>query len=106
MLLFAVHTMMVNKVRSDSDLIVTYMKGVGVLVCLLGSTWIFGLLLLAFNNLFIAYAFTILNSLQGVGIFVFQCLLNPQTKQVLRRLVCFNFTERRQKYQRTNTFEI
>ena len=105
MLLLAVHAMMVKKMKSDSDLIV-YMKGVGVLVCLLGSTWIFGLLLLAFNNLFIAYAFTILNSLQGVGIFVFQCLLNPQTKQILRRLVCLSPKQPRRKYQRTNTYEI
>ena len=105
MLLFAVHTMMANKTRSDSDLILNYMKGVGVLMCLLGSTWIFGLLLLAFNNLFIAYAFTILNSLQGVGIFVFQCLLNPQTKRVLKKMICC-VSDSRKKYQRTNTVEM
>ena len=39
------------------------------------------------NNLFLAYSFTILNSLQGVGIFVFQCLLNPAIRSVARRRV-------------------
>jgi hypothetical protein len=43
------------------------MKGVGVLMCLLGSTWISGLLYLVINSLYLAYAFTILNSLQGNG---------------------------------------
>merc|ERR1719219_2296821 len=104
--------MMVNRRSSsgsDTDLLITYMKGVGVLMCLLGGSWITGLLLLAFNNLVIAYAFTILNSLQGVGIFVFQCLLNPQTKLVLKKMparlreICYRD---RSKYQRTNTVEI
>jgi hypothetical protein len=48
-------------------LVVSYMKGVGVLMCLLGSTWISGLLYLVINSLYLAYAFTILNSLQGNG---------------------------------------
>ena len=120
MLVFAVHSMTVHKLQSDKnkthnqEILVSYMKGVGVLMCLLGSTWIFGLLLLAFNNLFIAYAFTTLNSLQGVGIFVFQCLLNPHTKVNMRRIfqrlkanLCENDVRNgRGKYQRTNTYEI
>jgi len=116
MLVFAVHSMTVHKLQRsdkapDQDLLVSYMKGVGVPMCLLGSTWIFGLLLLAFNNLVIAYTFTILNSLQGVGIFVFQCLLNPQTRRTLRRQwdrFRSNFCQRdtRAMYQRTNNYEI
>ena len=116
MLIFAVHSMTVHKMKKDKapnqDILLSYMKGVGVLMCLLGSTWIFGILLLAFNDLIIAYAFTILNSLQGVGIFVFQCLLNPQTRRILsRNLQRFklNFCQKRSmkvKYQRTNTYEI
>jgi len=88
---FAIHSMLVHKSSTTSqnnhNLIVSYMKGVGVLMCLLGSTWIFGLLFLAINSLFLAYSFTILNSLQGVGIFVFQCLLNPQIHSVLKRRI-------------------
>ena len=46
-------------------MVVSYMKGVGVLLVLLGSTWIFGLLYLVINSIYLAYTFTILNSLQG-----------------------------------------
>ena len=115
MLIFAVHKMTVHKMKKDKDqdILMAYMKGVGVLMCLLGSTWIFGILLLAFNDLIIAYAFTILNSLQGVGIFVFQCLLNPQTRKILSRNLqrfklnlCQKNNKRKGKYQRTNTYEI
>ena len=88
-LLFALHSMLVHKFKpanqSSHDMVVSYMKGVGVLMALLGSTWVFGLLFLAFNSLFLAYSFTILNSLQGVGIFVFQCVLNPAIRSVARR---------------------
>ena len=73
--------------QKNKTVLISYMKGVGVLVCLLGSTWVLGLLLLVFNSLFLAYAFTLLNSLQGVGIFVFQCLLNPATRGAVRRVV-------------------
>jgi len=88
-LLFAFHSMLAHKFKpashSSQELVVAYMKGVGVLMALLGSTWIFGILFLAINSLFLAYAFTVLNSLQGVGIFVFQCLLNPAVRSVARR---------------------
>ena len=110
---FAIHSMLIHKSSSQSNhnLIVSYMKGVGVLMCLLGSTWIFGLLFLAINSLFLAYAFTILNSLQGVGIFVFQCLLNPQIHSVLkRRLYTFVDTigmgDSLGWYQKTGTIEV
>ena len=62
---------------------VSYVKGVVLLMFLLGSTWTFGLLYLAFNNI---YAFTILNSHQGVGIFVFQCLLNVNMRNYLKNM--------------------
>ena len=80
-LIFAIYSMLFHKIKTTSEsnqnIIISYMKGVGVLMCLLGSTWIFGLLYLVINSLVLAYIFTILNCLQGVGIFIFQCLLNP-----------------------------
>jgi len=88
-LIFAIQTMLRHKNKNSNggnrSLVVTYMKGVGVLLCLLGSTWISGLLYLVFNNIYLAYVFTILNSLQGVGIFVFQGLLNPTIRSATRR---------------------
>ena len=86
-LAFAIYKMIFHKFngsKKDINLIVSYIKGVALLIFLLGSTWIFGLLYLAINNIYLAYIFTILNSLQGVGIFVFQCVLNKSIHQYLR----------------------
>ena len=85
-LLYAIYTMIFHKFNAstrDVQLLVSYVKGVTLLIFLLGSTWIFGLLYLAINNVYLAYTFTILNSLQGVGIFVFQCLLNNNMRNYL-----------------------
>ena len=98
-LLFAIYTMVSHKFaasKRDASLLVSYVKGVTLLIFLLGSTWVFGLLNLVFNNIYLAYTFTLLNSLQGVGIFVFQCLLNTSLhtwvaevwRRVARRLGC------------------
>ena len=54
------------------------MRGAVVLMILLGSTWIFGFLYINNESLFMAYIFTILNSLQGLFIFVFHCLTNEK----------------------------
>jgi len=88
-LLYAIYTMIFHKFNAstrDVKLLVSYVKGVTLLIFLLGSTWIFGLLYLAINNVYLAYTFTILNSLQGVGIFVFQCLLNNNMRNCLRSM--------------------
>ena len=88
-LLYAIYTMIFHKFNAstrDVKLLVSYVKGVTLLIFLLGSTWIFGLLYLAINNVYLAYTFTILNSLQGVGIFVFQCLLNNNMRNCVRSM--------------------
>lgn len=53
-------------------------KATAVLLPLLGITWLFGLL--AFNSAVLAfkYLFAIFNSLQGLMIFIFHCVLNKQ----------------------------
>jgi hypothetical protein len=60
----------------------TWIKGASVLVVLLGLTWVFGVLYLenVYHTLIFAYVFTILNSLQGLFIFVFHCLLNDKVR--------------------------
>ena len=88
-LIYAIYTMIFHKFNAstrDVKLLVSYVKGVTLLIFLLGSTWIFGLLYLAINNVYLAYTFTILNSLQGVGIFIFQCLLNSNMRNCLRSM--------------------
>ena len=55
-------------------------KASAVILPLLGITWLFGLL--AFNSATVAfkYIFAIANSLQGLMIFIFHCLLNKQVR--------------------------
>ncbi|XP_068681245.1 adhesion G protein-coupled receptor L4-like isoform X1 [Montipora foliosa] len=61
-------------------------KASAVILPLLGITWLFGLL--AFNSATIAfkYIFAIANSLQGLMIFIFHCLLNKQIKDAIKRM--------------------
>jgi len=56
----------------------TWLKGAFVLIVLLGLTWIFGLFYVDSQSVFIAYVFTVLNSLQGLFIFVFHCLMSDK----------------------------
>ncbi|CAH2099125.1 unnamed protein product [Euphydryas editha] len=57
-----------------------------VLAILLGLTWTFGLLYLNEQSVGVAYAFTILNSLQGLFIFIFHCLQNEIFQKECARL--------------------
>lgn len=68
----------------------SWVQGALTLEVLLGLTWVFGYFLINDNSTPIAYVFTILNSLQGLFIFIFHCLLSKKTQkeytQVLREL--------------------
>ncbi|XP_053619225.1 latrophilin Cirl isoform X2 [Plodia interpunctella] len=57
-----------------------------ILAFLLGLTWTFGLLYLNEQSVGVAYTFTILNSLQGVFIFIFHCLQNEVFQKECARL--------------------
>lgn len=54
-----------------------------MLVFLLGLTWTFGLLYLNEESVIMAYVFTVLNSLQGLFIFVFHCVQNEKVRRLL-----------------------
>jgi hypothetical protein len=47
-----------------------------VILPLLGITWVFGLLAFSSDTIAFKYLFAIFNSLQGVMIFVFHCILD------------------------------
>lgn len=64
--------------RSFLDNISLWLKGAMTLAILLGLTWTLGLLYIIHSTVVLAYAFTALNSLQGLFIFVFHVLLNQQ----------------------------
>ncbi|KAG7259107.1 hypothetical protein CRUP_014731 [Coryphaenoides rupestris] len=70
----------------------SWVLGAFALLCLLGLTWSFGLFFLNESSVVMAYLFTIFNTLQGMFIFIFHCLL--QKKSRIRRM--WNDTVRKQ----------
>ncbi|CAH1243682.1 ADGRL2 [Branchiostoma lanceolatum] len=65
----------------------SWIRGSLTLLCLLGVTWVFGVLYLDSGTIVFAYVFAITNSLQGMFIFIFHCLLNEKVQGELIR--CF-----------------
>lgn len=61
------------------------MIGAIALLCLLGLTWAFGLMYVNESTVVMAYLFTIFNSLQGMFIFIFHCVLQKKV-QILKHL--------------------
>ncbi|XP_034263197.1 adhesion G protein-coupled receptor E5 isoform X1 [Pantherophis guttatus] len=57
-------------------------------LCILGITWIFGLFQFSNQTLVLSYLFTILNSLQGLFIFVLHCVLKKQVRDDYYRWLC------------------
>ncbi|XP_054724261.1 latrophilin Cirl-like [Uloborus diversus] len=57
-----------------------------LLMCILGLTWTTGLLYLHQETLTLAYAFTILNSGQGIFILAFYCITDEKIQPELERL--------------------
>ncbi|OCT90335.1 hypothetical protein XELAEV_18018944mg [Xenopus laevis] len=55
---------------------------------ILGCCWVFGFLQFGSTSLFFAYAFSILNMLQGLQIFIFHCLMNKKVRADYARWLC------------------
>ncbi|XP_022238293.1 latrophilin Cirl-like isoform X1 [Limulus polyphemus] len=68
-------------------LIMVWIRGALVLVFLLGLTWAFGLLYLSKESVVMAYIFTILNSLQGLFIFLFHCVKNDKVQKEYKKIL-------------------
>ncbi|KAL1455101.1 hypothetical protein WDU94_009220 [Cyamophila willieti] len=75
-------TLAVKKPRdqSRSAFLRTWLRGALFLSFLLGLTWAFGILHIIYESLISAYLFTVFNTMQGVFIFVFHCLLNEKIR--------------------------
>ncbi|XP_067829252.1 adhesion G protein-coupled receptor E2-like isoform X2 [Heptranchias perlo] len=56
-------------------------------LCLLGCTWIFGMLHLRKETIVMSYIFTVINSLQGAYIFILHCLFNKQVRDEYAKLL-------------------
>ncbi|PIK37090.1 putative latrophilin-1, partial [Apostichopus japonicus] len=63
----------------------SWIKGGITLTFLLGTTWAIGFAFIGAQTVAMAYAFTILNSLQGFFIFFFHCVGNERVKRELLR---------------------
>uniref|UniRef100_A0A8C7ZWL5 Si:ch1073-186i23.1 n=1 Tax=Oryzias sinensis TaxID=183150 RepID=A0A8C7ZWL5_9TELE len=59
----------------------SWVLGAFALLCLLGLTWSFGLFFLNDSSIVMAYLFTIFNTLQGMFIFIFHCLLQKKVRK-------------------------
>ncbi|CAK9302343.1 unnamed protein product [Gordionus sp. m RMFG-2023] len=73
--------------KTKLNIIKTWFKGALILIFLMGLTWIFGLFFLNKETLFAAYIFTILNSFQGLFIFLFHCLFNEKIMKEYQRII-------------------
>ena len=70
--------------------IIRTMCSVFGLMCLFGLTWLFAILTFSASGLRETFQllFTIFNSLQGVSIFIFICVLSPDARDGWKRLFC------------------
>uniref|UniRef100_A0A2C9KDE4 G-protein coupled receptors family 2 profile 2 domain-containing protein n=1 Tax=Biomphalaria glabrata TaxID=6526 RepID=A0A2C9KDE4_BIOGL len=57
-----------------------------VLTPMFGLTWVFGLVSMVFDLIVFQYLFVVLNTLQGLFIFLFYCLRQRQVIQALQLL--------------------
>ncbi|XP_042238240.1 latrophilin-like protein LAT-2 [Homarus americanus] len=71
-----------NKQKSLPQQVKLWIKGCFSLNCLLGTSWVFGLLYVNTGHFF-AYLFTILNASQGVMILVLHCLVNDSVRSAV-----------------------
>ena len=78
----------------------TTAKGSVVLICLLGVTWIIGIFYVSQGTVFFAYAFTVINSLQGFFIFLFHCTLNEKVRLAFIKRFKPNIPERYKSWAR------
>uniref|UniRef100_H0XZ72 Adhesion G protein-coupled receptor L3 n=1 Tax=Otolemur garnettii TaxID=30611 RepID=H0XZ72_OTOGA len=67
--------------EDNRPFIKSWVIGAIALLCLLGLTWAFGLMYINENTVIMAYLFTIFNSLQGMFIFIFHCVLQKKVRK-------------------------
>ena len=63
------------------------------IMVVLGLTWLFGVLAVRDAKLIFQYLFCIFNSIQGLLVFIFYCVLSSETKAKYRKLLCSKNTE-------------
>lgn len=71
-------------IKISSSSVRSWVIGAIALLCLLGLTWAFGLMYINESTVIMAYLFTIFNSLQGMFIFIFHCILQKKVRKTER----------------------
>ncbi|XP_062597425.1 adhesion G-protein coupled receptor G2-like isoform X2 [Saccostrea cucullata] len=77
-----------NLNKTDSTKTSSRLRGAVTLVIMLGLTWVFAILAIDGGAPVFQYLFTIFNSLQGLFIFVFHCLLKTDAQKAWKRACC------------------
>ncbi|XP_057299776.1 adhesion G protein-coupled receptor E1-like isoform X3 [Hydractinia symbiolongicarpus] len=77
-----------KKRTTVTDEIWFWVKGCSLLLCILGVTWIIGVFYVDMNTIFAAYLFNIINSLQGLSIFIFHCICDPRVRKAYYNFFC------------------
>ena len=76
--------------KTDTSNTATRVRGAISLVVLLGLTWIFAIFAVGDFGIVFHYLFAIFNSLQGLFIFIFYCLLKKDAQKCWKKsLPCF-----------------
>ncbi|XP_045568929.1 adhesion G protein-coupled receptor L3 isoform X5 [Salmo salar] len=75
------HTAILKPDSGCLDNIKSWVIGAIALLCLLGLTWAFGLMYINESTVIMAYLFTVFNSLQGMFIFIFHCILQKKVRK-------------------------
>uniref|UniRef100_A0A671W3A0 Adhesion G protein-coupled receptor L3 n=1 Tax=Sparus aurata TaxID=8175 RepID=A0A671W3A0_SPAAU len=85
------HTAILKPDSGCLDNIKSWVIGAIALLCLLGLTWAFGLMYVNESTVVMAYLFTIFNSLQGMFIFIFHCVLQKKlAAHIITFISCFS----------------
>ncbi|XP_017359997.1 adhesion G-protein coupled receptor D1 isoform X2 [Cebus imitator] len=72
------------KIHGDPSAFKLTAKAVAVLLPILGTSWVFGVLAVNGCAVVFQYMFATLNSLQGLFIFLFHCLLNSEVRAAFK----------------------
>lgn len=81
--------------RKRTSRIRRWSKACVLLTCILGLSWMFGVFYINQESLFMAYFFTIFNTLQGLFIFLFHCVGDEKVRREYRRVLCCHEEDKR-----------
>ncbi|XP_070578751.1 adhesion G protein-coupled receptor E3-like isoform X2 [Ptychodera flava] len=93
----------INAKKTDSQKIRAGIRASLVLVPLLGLTWVFGIFAVNEATVVFQYVFALVNSLQGVFIFIFHCLLNDEVKTAFKKRHRIDLSTTTDNIQRSST---